>query len=241
MSKSHPLRILLAEDNSTNQQLALLTLQRLGYRADVAANGLEVVELLRRHPYDLIFMDVQMPEMDGLEATRVIRREFSHDRQPNIVAMTANAMYGDHEICLSAGMDGYISKPFKVQELVAALKKANPMGERGYVSAEQEAAHSTQNARGEKTGASEINNQQSTSTEQQTPILDPAAITRLHTILGTQITTMLPELLENFFNDAIRLQQNARQAVEQGNSRGITSGCPHAQIRQPKFWCDRTR
>ena len=89
-----PLRILLAEDNATNQKLALLLLERMGYRADVAGNGLEAVEALNRQTYDVVLMDVQMPEMDGLEATRHLRRELPDARQPRVIAMTANAMQG---------------------------------------------------------------------------------------------------------------------------------------------------
>ena len=115
MGSQFPLRILLAEDNTTNQKLALRLLERLGYRAEVAANGLEVLEALHRQEYDVVLMDVQMPEMDGLEATRRIRLELPERRQPYIIAMTANAMQGDREICLAAGMDEYVSKPIRVE------------------------------------------------------------------------------------------------------------------------------
>jgi signal transduction histidine kinase/DNA-binding response OmpR family regulator len=118
-----PLRILLAEDNAVNQKLAVRMLERMGYRADIVANGLEVVEALIRQPYDLVLMDVQMPEMDGLEATRQIRSAFPPDKQPRIVAMTANAMQGDREECLAAGMNDYVSKPIQVKELQVALEK----------------------------------------------------------------------------------------------------------------------
>jgi CheY-like chemotaxis protein len=119
-----PLRILLTEDNTVNQKLALRILQRMGYRADVAANGLEALAALRRQRYDVILMDVQMPEMDGLEATRQIRSTFAPDQQPRIIAMTANAMQGDREACLEAGMNDYVSKPIQVKELQAALEAA---------------------------------------------------------------------------------------------------------------------
>jgi CheY-like chemotaxis protein len=122
MAKRHPLRILLAEDNVVNQKLALRLLSQMGYRADVAANGLEVLQAVKRQPYDLILMDVQMPEMDGLEATRRICAEPPASGSPRIIAMTANAMQGDREICLEAGMDDYLSKPIHVEELVAALR-----------------------------------------------------------------------------------------------------------------------
>lgn len=121
LAASHPLRILLAEDNAVNQKLAIKMLERFGYRADVAGNGLEVLEALTRQFYDLVLMDVQMPEMDGLEATRQVRSKFRPVDQPRIVAMTANAMQGDREICLQAGMNDYISKPIQIKELRRVL------------------------------------------------------------------------------------------------------------------------
>jgi GAF domain-containing protein/DNA-binding response OmpR family regulator len=122
MAKEHPLRILLAEDNQVNQKLALRILEQMGYRADVASNGLEAVESIERQVYDVILMDVQMPEMDGLDATRNIRK-LGDVTQPHIIAMTANALEGDREMCIAAGMNDYISKPIRVNELVEALLK----------------------------------------------------------------------------------------------------------------------
>jgi CheY-like chemotaxis protein len=123
LGSQHPLRILLAEDNVVNQKLALRLLDQMGYRADLASNGLEAIESLRRQIYDVILMDVQMPDMDGLEATRQIRH-LTTTTQPHIIAMTANAMEGDREMCLAAGMDDYISKPIRVNQLVDTLMKA---------------------------------------------------------------------------------------------------------------------
>ncbi|MEP0868225.1 response regulator [Trichocoleus desertorum AS-A10] len=123
LAAQHPLRILLAEDNVVNQKVALHLLQRMGYRADVAGNGLEVLVALRRQRYDLILMDMQMPEMDGLTATKQICQAWSVTERPRIVAMTANAMQGDREVCLQAGMDDYISKPIRVEELMRVLRE----------------------------------------------------------------------------------------------------------------------
>jgi CheY-like chemotaxis protein len=117
----HPLRILVVEDNTVNQKIALKLLARMGYEADLAANGREAVEAVGQRRYDLVLMDVQMPEMDGLEASRRITAERSPAERPRIVAMTANAMDGDRERCLEAGMDGYIAKPVRSEELVTTV------------------------------------------------------------------------------------------------------------------------
>jgi CheY-like chemotaxis protein len=104
-----------------NQKLALRLLQQMGYRADLASNGIEAIECVERQPYDVVLMDVQMPEMDGLEATREICAKMGGSQRPRIVAMTANAMQGDREMCLDAGMDDYLTKPIRVEQLVEAL------------------------------------------------------------------------------------------------------------------------
>jgi CheY-like chemotaxis protein len=124
LGKKYPLRILLAEDNAVNQKLALRILEQMGYRADIASNGLEAVESIERQSYDVILMDVQMPEMDGLEATRQILTKWPTSH-PSIIGLTANALEGDREACLAAGMSDYISKPIRVNELVQALLKVN--------------------------------------------------------------------------------------------------------------------
>jgi CheY-like chemotaxis protein len=121
MAERHPLRLLLAEDNVVNQKLALRLLQQMGYRADLASNGIEAIECVQRQPYDVVLLDVQMPEMDGLEASRRITAKWKPHERPRIVAMTANAMQGDREECLAAGMDDYLTKPIRVERLVEAL------------------------------------------------------------------------------------------------------------------------
>ncbi len=124
MAERHPLRILLAEDNVVNQKLAMRLLAQMGYRADLASNGIEAIESIERQTYDVVLMDVQMPEMDGLEASRRITAKWKPHERPRIVAMTANAMQGDREECLAAGMDDYVTKPIRVDALIAALLQA---------------------------------------------------------------------------------------------------------------------
>jgi len=129
MATRHPLRILLAEDNVVNQKLALRLLQQMGYRADLASNGIEAIESVERQTYDVVLMDVQMPEMDGLEASRRITSRWAAGERPCIVAMTANAMQGDREECLAAGMDDYVVKPIRIDALVTALEGVRHRGE----------------------------------------------------------------------------------------------------------------
>jgi CheY-like chemotaxis protein/HPt (histidine-containing phosphotransfer) domain-containing protein len=185
MAERHPLRILLAEDNVVNQKLALRLLEQMGYRADVAANGLEAIAALERQPYDLVFMDVQMPEMDGFEASREINRRWPGDRRPRIVAMTANAMQGDRELCLAAGMDDYMSKPIRVDELVTALERGT--------------ARAAEPARASGPAGSD-----------KSPALDPAALERLRETMGAGF---LEELLPTFVEDTQELVSTMRRAL----------------------------
>ena len=130
MAAHHLLRILLAEDNVVNQKLAMRQLQQMGYTADLARNGVEAIESITRQPYGVVLMDVQMPEMDGLEATRQIVRSYPDAAtRPWIIALTANAMQGDREMCLAAGMNDYISKPIRLGELSAALARVGKPAE----------------------------------------------------------------------------------------------------------------
>ena len=123
LAERHPLRILLAEDNPVNQKVATQILARLGYLVDIVVNGQEAVDAIIRQHYDLVLMDVQMPEMDGMEATRVVRDIAPADRQPVIIAMTAAAALEDREACRQAGMDGFLSKPFQPDQLIQILQQ----------------------------------------------------------------------------------------------------------------------
>jgi CheY-like chemotaxis protein len=124
-----PIRVLVAEDNVVNQKVAVRMLERLGLRADVAANGREAMRMFELLPYDLVFMDCQMPEMDGYEATQEIRRREGPGRHVAIIAMTADAMAGCRERCLEAGMDDFVGKPVAMEALFEAIRSWTPVKE----------------------------------------------------------------------------------------------------------------
>ncbi|MCH7827156.1 MAG: response regulator, partial [Bacteroidetes bacterium] len=123
LAENYPLRILIAEDNLVNQKVAVRTFEKMGYRIEVVANGQEAVQSVRNIKYDIVFMDVLMPEMDGYEATKLILDEQNEDSRPKIIAMTANTMQGDRETCLKEGMDDYLSKPIRIDELQKIIIK----------------------------------------------------------------------------------------------------------------------
>jgi PAS domain S-box-containing protein len=200
MGVRQPLRILIAEDHPTNQRLAQLLLERLGYRADAAANGQEALRALRRQPYDVVLMDVQMPEMDGLEATRAICREWPPGQRPRIVALTATAAREDREACLEAGMDDYLSKPIRPAELIAALQRAiaaAPPADAGEAPPDAEAARDT----GE--------------------VLDPEAVRNLQGMLGAGFAATLPQLIDTFLGNSPGLLDKLQRALEQGDGEGV--------------------
>jgi CheY-like chemotaxis protein len=119
-----PLKMLVVEDNVINQKVAINILRQFGYQTDLATNGQEALDAVAKHHYDVLFMDMQMPEMDGLEATRRLCANYTPMNRPYIVAMTANALKGDRELCLVAGMDDYLSKPLNPQEFKAAIERS---------------------------------------------------------------------------------------------------------------------
>ena len=265
MGRQKPLRILVTEDNAINQQLAALTLDRLGYRPDLAANGLEAVEAVQRQCYDLVLMDIQMPEMDGLTATQKIRElpaiKLPTGRQPRIVAMTANAMQGDREMCLEAGMDDYITKPFQVKELIRVLNQTDLLvaqtrqPQSGDVTRvlgvscmtdlpTVQTAESLPESQGIRTSAtasipvadtppakkavdagdavakSELEGDDPTQADSE-PVFNPDAFKRLKLTLGKKAGELLPTLLDNFFKEAVVLQDNIRKFLEQGQTKEL--------------------
>ena len=202
-----PLRILLAEDNTLNQKLALRLLERMGYRADVAANGLEVLEALQRQRYDVILMDVQMPDMDGLEASRLITEEWPPQQRPRIVAMTANAMQGDREECLAAGMDDYLTKPIQIKALQEALERVGLRVKRHTAPLELPQQFP------EVAAATADNGRQQ---EESAPALDPAVLAGLRQFQGEGEPDIVQELAEAFQFETPPLLESMRQAVAQG-------------------------
>jgi len=126
LAKRIPLRVLLADDNTINQKVGQSILKKFGYRADLASNGIEVLGALEQRAYDIVFLDVQMPELDGLETARQISKRWPREKRPCIIAMTGNALMGDREKCLEAGMDDYITKPVRIGELQQAIERWGP-------------------------------------------------------------------------------------------------------------------
>ena len=203
LAETVPLRILVAEDNAVNQQLALLVLKKLGYRADVTANGLEALQALEREPYDVVLMDVQMPTMDGLEATRRIHQRWPAGRRPHVIAATASAMREERAACLAAGMDDYLSKPIRVDELAAALRRCRP-----HLAPQPPAP----------AGGSGVGAQVPPAWEPQgqpalAGVLHAPALERLVETIGDD-RSLLTALIDTFLRDAPRLVEAARRGLE---------------------------
>ncbi len=206
LAKTLPLRILLAEDHLVNQKVALQILQRMGYRADVAGNGLEVLEALRRQTYDVILMDMQMPEMDGLEAARQIKklygdREQDMSERPRIIAVTANAMESDRNDCIAAGMDDYISKPIRMEQLVAVLKQCKPINQAVLNNNIDVVVSETVQLTNEPKQTQVFSTQVATSPREKLVVLDPNVIESLREIEALEEAVeayieTAPELLE---------------------------------------------
>ena len=187
-----PLQVLVAEDNIVNQRVALLLLQRLGYQADLASNGLEVIDAVERKGYDVVLMDIQMPEMDGLQAARWIAQRRGPTGSPRIIAMTANAMPGDSARYLAAGIDAYITKPVEVEALASALSRA--------------AQECVARASDDMPGAA---------------VLDLSRLAHLHAMQLPSKPTLVHELMDMFMADSPRHLRAMAEAVQSADARRL--------------------
>jgi PAS domain S-box-containing protein len=203
LGQQRPLKLLLAEDIAVNQKVALSLLQRLGYRADVVSNGLEVLQALHRQPYDVILMDLQMPEMDGLEATRRIRQN-QFIVQPWIIAMTAHALQGGREDCLQAGMNDYISKPIRIHALVQALKQCWSQ-------------HSTEMREMQETQEMQVQAAGDSTTFTTAAVIDRQVLQDLRDMAGDQDDLLLAQVIEVYQADAPRRELAIQQTVAQAD------------------------
>ncbi|MCT7981207.1 PAS domain S-box protein [Laspinema olomoucense] len=210
-----PLRILLAEDNPVNQEVAMRTLEKIGYRADLVQNGLEALEALRRQPYDVVLMDIEMPQMDGLTATRQIREEWQNrpEPAPKIIAITAYAMEGDRQKCFAAGMDAYITKPFRIKALASAL--------------EQIQSGATPTDSGDQMQSTFVSDHLFGShllpprNQEGEAVLDRQILDSLRDMAGPKAAAMLSLIIGNYLEDAPEKLQEIREAVAQGNPEGL--------------------
>jgi len=194
MGQKNPLVILIAEDNIINQKVVVNLLSRLGYQADIANNGLEVLEALNHKDYNLILMDVQMPEMGGEEATQAIRQNMPPEKQPRIVALTANAMQGDRERFLAAGMNDYLSKPINSEELMRALLASKP-GQAG------------QNPAGNAhPGAADP-------AQDGSPAIDPSVLLEFKELMGEDADEMVRDLVDLYINNSPMLIEQMRRQI----------------------------
>jgi len=206
------LRILLAEDNIVNQKFACHLLRKLGYQnVDVVENGLEVLASLRRQSYDAILMDVQMPQMDGLTATRHICQEWEVAERPWIIAITANAMRGDREECLKAGMDYFISKPINVEDLIAALNKCQPLPRNPDWQSEGQDLPKT-NYFPRRSPKSQISHTKS---------IDPQALQAISDMAGDSAAEAIVEVIDSYLEDAPQLLQAIRRAIASEDLPGL--------------------
>ena len=237
MGKELPLRILLAEDNAINQKLGLRLLERLGYRADIAGNGFETLDALRRQPYDVILMDVQMPDMDGLEATGHIVGEWPVDKRPRIIAMTANAMQGDREMCLEAGMNDYVSKPIRTEKLIEALAQCRPLTD---VRWDSEIYGKMQSHTPRADPVDDEAGADATPTDTATEDLGATLRESLEKLTGGD-KEFMAEIIDTFLEDAPDLVANMRKGVDQGNAADLRLAAHSLKSNSADFGAETLR
>ncbi len=204
MGEQLPLQILLAEDNQVNQKVALKMLEKLGYTAHVAENGMEVLELLNKMPFDVILMDIQMPVMEGVETTLRIRRNADLPRQPRIIALTAHAFQGERERYIALGMDDYIAKPIEMQALMEALKRCAPE------------THLPERPR--RTRALSNDEEAAPQEAQQPPMLDWSVLEEYVTLVGDTDGSATHELVQLYLEHTPNLFVRLRDAVQANNA-----------------------
>ena len=197
LAESLPLKILVAEDNTVNQKVVQQLLAHLGYRADLVASGVEALDALERQAYDVVLMDVQMPEMDGLEATRRLRKRYGKDG-PRVIAMTANAMPGDREKCLAAGVDAYVSKPVELNDVRAVLTAV------ASAPTSLAAPHSEP--------------------EDRPPVIDRRRIAQLLELQDEREPTLVADIIALFFADSPQHLANLAAAIDAGDPERLANG-----------------
>ena len=237
MAEQLPLRILLAEDNAINQKLGIRLLARLGYRADVAGNGFETLDALRRQPYDVVLMDVQMPDMDGLEATGHIVAEWPVEKRPRIIAMTANAMQGDREMCLEAGMNDYVSKPIRTERLIEALHQCRPLIDVKWDSEiyGKMPSHALQADPVGDAGGADASAADTAADE-----LGATLRESLEKLTGGD-KEFMAEIIDTFLEDAPDLVANMRKGVDQGNAADLRLAAHSLKSNSADFGAETLR
>ncbi len=249
MGNELPLAILLVDDNATNQRLAQRVLDRLGYQADVAANGEEALQALHRQSYDVVLMDIQMPVMDGFAATQQIRQQWPVESRPYIVAMTADALVEEESVCLAAGMDDYVSKPIRVEKLVDALRRAAaaqtlaPMDNSGPVDAGEEIQETVTVPEDElSTGPQSlpVPTPQAEDGGLESLPIDMQALDRLQEIMGGE-RAYLYELIDSFLEDSPQCVSNLRQGLEHGDAKRVHLAAHTLKANAAEFGAERLR
>jgi CheY-like chemotaxis protein/HPt (histidine-containing phosphotransfer) domain-containing protein len=212
-----PLRILLAEDLTVNQKLVQKMLSKMGYRADVAGNGAEVLAALERQPYDVVLMDIQMPVMDGLEAAQHIIKRWSKDVRPRIVALTANAMREDREACMAAGMDDYVAKPVRVAELQNVLARCGQWALERKLEQQRNGEADTTHQENGTAAPIEYSSQDDAITQTlsaDAPVLDPQTLKELRAMRDDGAPEIIADLLNAFKADCLPLLKSMSQAAK---------------------------
>ncbi|WP_172657237.1 ATP-binding protein [Myxosarcina sp. GI1] len=211
-----PLRILLAEDNSVNQRVALLILEKLGYRADIVSNGLEAVNAVQAVPYDLIFMDMEMPEMDGITATKRILSHNLTIKTPHIIGLTAYAMSEDRDRCLQAGMTDFLTKPIRIEDLARALQKIANL-----IDSEANAKGNSNSFEANVVTRSPVPETISPVSEAKQSVLDVSVLNSLRQLAGAKAQTLLTNIINQYLEDSPGRLQAIAKALEEKDAEAL--------------------